>query len=135
MASYRLNVTSISAEKLKDYTYHSGERDESSLQGLVAGNPFIITDLSELELTDSEILLVCREYPTPRGNIDILIVTKDADIVIIETKLIRNPESTRSVVAQAIDYVKAFSNETIDLFWDKISKKRGHLYCYRRKNR
>jgi len=125
VATYRLNLASLSAESLKDYTYRAGERDESSLQKIIASNPFVITELPELELVDSEILLVCREYPTPRGNIDILIVTKNAQIILIETKLIRNPESTRTVVAQAIDYVKAFSNETIDIFWDKISKKKS----------
>jgi len=31
-----LNLTSLSAEPLKDYTYHTGERDESSLQKIIA---------------------------------------------------------------------------------------------------
>jgi len=125
MASYRLNLnSSTSAVKLGDYEYRTEGRDESSLQKVISSNPDFITSLPELQLTDSEILLVFREYPTTRGNIDILIITENAEIIIVETKLIRNPESTRTVVAQAIDYVKAFSNETIDNFLDKISKKK-----------
>lgn len=125
MASYRLNLSSSSsAVKLEDYKYRTEGRDESSLQKVISSNPDFITSLPELQLTESEILLIFREYPTTRGNIDILIITENAEIIIVETKLIRNPESTRTVVAQAIDYVKAFSNETIDSFLEKISKKR-----------
>lgn len=123
MATYRLNLNSLTSEVLKDHTYRSGENDESLLQEIIASNPTVITDLNELDLKNTRVLLSCREYPTPRGNIDILIVTENADIVIVETKLIKNPESTRTVVAQAIDYVKGFSEETADLFWDKLSRK------------
>ena len=125
MPSYRLNLSSsTSAVKLEDYKYGTEGRDESSLQKVISSNPDFITSLPELQLTESEILLIFREYPTARGNIDILIITENAEIIIVETKLIKNSESTRTVVAQAIDYVKAFSSETLESFLEKISKKK-----------
>jgi hypothetical protein len=38
----------------------------------------------------------------------------------VETKLLRNPESTRQVVAQVIDYIKAFSDESLEELIGKI---------------
>ncbi|MFC1667650.1 endonuclease NucS domain-containing protein [Candidatus Omnitrophota bacterium] len=121
MASYRLSSTS--AVKLEDYEYGIKGRNETSLQKILADNPNTIINLPELGLADSEICLVYREYPTPSGPIDILVITENAEIIIVETKLIKNPESNRTVVAQAIDYVKAFSNETVDSLLGNISRK------------
>jgi len=121
MASYHLKGDS--ATKLEDYEYYIKGRNEASLQKSIANNPEIIINLPELELTDSEICLVCREYSTSRGPIDLLIITDRGEVVIVETKLIKNSESTRTVVAQAIDYVKAFSAETVDGLLDNISRK------------
>jgi len=121
MASYILKNNE--AKKLEDYEYNIKGRTEAALQNVIAKNAEIITDLTELGLIDSDICLVCREYSTSRGAIDILIITEYAEIVIIETKLLKNPESTRTVVAQSIDYVKAFSLETVDEFLKKISGK------------
>ncbi len=56
-----------------------------------------------------EIAVKFREYSTSRGPIDVLYLTKNANIVLLETKLIRNPESIRTVVAQIVDYIKALN--------------------------
>src|SRR6266853_4456842 len=50
-----------------------------------------------------------REIPIPvadgaEGYIDNLLVTDDAHLVIVETKLWRNPEALREVIAQALQY-------------------------------
>ena len=55
-----------------------------------------------------------REIPVPiadgqTGFIDNLLVTDDAHLVIVETKLWRNPEALRSVIAQALQYSMALS--------------------------
>jgi len=121
MASYHLGPGG--SKRLEDYVYGVEGRDECALQMLLEDNPEIITSLPELELAASASCFVCREYPTSRGLIDLLIITEKAEIVIVETKLIKNPESSRTVVAQAIDYIKALSNETVDRLVDNISKR------------
>lgn len=124
MASYKINLTQLSSgSKLGDFKYKDTKGDEFFLQKILADNPAIIMDLPELELADVELLLVVREYSTTRGNIDLLLVTEDAEIIIVETKLLKNPESTRTVVAQAIDYVKAFSQESLEELMSKVSKR------------
>ena len=46
---------------------------------------------------------------TPVGLLDILMVTPNGKLVIIETKLWRNPEARRKVIAQILDYAKELS--------------------------
>ena len=41
------------------------------------------------------------------GFIDNLFITPRGDIVLVETKLWRNPQARREVIAQALDYVAA----------------------------
>jgi hypothetical protein len=68
-----------------------------------------------------------REYSTNYGNIDVLFITKDADIIIIETKLIRNPEAIRSVVAQLVGYIKSMSMEGVDKLLESIKNNKIKL--------
>jgi hypothetical protein len=68
-----------------------------------------------------------REYSTNYGNIDVLFITKDADIIIIETKLIRNPEAIRSVVAQLVGYIKSMSMEGVDKLLESVNNNKLKL--------
>jgi len=87
---------------------------EADLQELLYESPEIIFGITELELEGEEIAVKFREYPTSRGPIDVLYITKNANIVLLETKLIKNPESIRVVVAQIVDYIKALSIDGCD---------------------
>ena len=51
-----------------------------------------------------EFVSVCMELPTKHGQIDNFLMTPAGDMAIVETKLWRNPEARREVVAQALDY-------------------------------
>ena len=82
---------------------------ETELQELLYDFPEIILGIPELELEGEEIAVKFREYSTSRGPIDVLYLTKNANIVLLETKLIRNHESIRTVVAQIVDYIKALN--------------------------
>ncbi len=55
-----------------------------------------------------------REVPTIAGSIDNLFISRAGYLVTVETKLWRNPEAKREVVAQLIDYVTALSQLTYD---------------------
>src|ERR1035438_5903683 len=61
------------------------------------------------------------EIPVPFGDgteglIDNLLVTDDAHLVIVETKLWRNPEAVRKVIAQALQYGMGVSQLSPDDF-------------------
>lgn len=55
-----------------------------------------------------------REVPTSAGSIDNLFISHAGYLVLAETKLWRNPEAKREVVAQLIDYATALSRLTYD---------------------
>ena len=48
---------------------------------------------------DLKIISLGREINTGVGKIDILLLTSDAELIIVETKLWRNPEKSRTVLA------------------------------------
>jgi hypothetical protein len=81
----------------------SGAFDEAWLQRLVDRHPECLP-ISEIEPGFTRPVSVCMELPTRHGPIDNFLVTPDGDLVIVETKLWRNPEARRKVIAQALDY-------------------------------
>lgn len=80
-----------------------GTFDEGWLQVLIHNHPACLP-IQELEPSLGPFTAICREMPTPRGLVDNLLMTGTGDICITETKLFRNPEARRKVVAQALDY-------------------------------
>lgn len=123
MSKYILKKGDKHVTSLSDYEFASEGSHDLSPQKILFDNPEMLLDLKELEMFGAEIFLAIREYNTSRGPIDLLLITEKAEIVLVETKLLRNPESTRQVVAQVIDYVKAFSEETLEEIIRKIKSK------------
>lgn len=109
MSVFKINTQKLESRELDLHRYKNEGYSKVSPQNLIARFPSLILSLPELEITDLDAIMVAREVNTSRGPIDVLIITKNLDIVLIETKLYRNPESHRTVVAQAIDYAKALS--------------------------
>ena len=105
-------------EEVNSYSFDK----ETELQELLYENAEIIFSVPELEINDKEVAIKFREYMTSRGPIDILFITKNADIILVETKLIKNQESTRTVVAQIIDYIKALTTENFENILEKNCK-------------
>jgi hypothetical protein len=64
---------------------------------------------------------VCMEIETGAGPADILFVTPTGQLVLVETKLWRNPEARRAVVGQLLDYAKQLTSWTYDILDDKAS--------------
>ena len=77
-----------------------------------------------MELTNTDAVTSFPKYRTARGSIDLLLISSDAEIIIVETRLLRNSESTRQVLEQTIDCIKAFSEESVD---DLIRKVKSRL--------
>jgi len=82
--------------------------NEDWLQKVIHDNPqtYPIENPLNKEL---KIISLGREINSGAGYIDILFLTSDAELIIAETKLWRNPEKSRTVLAQVIDYAKEIS--------------------------
>jgi hypothetical protein len=77
---------------------------ESWLQQLVGKNPNIIPASAIDDRVETPLFSIGREIATPVGPIDNLLISRNGYVVVVETKLWRNPEARRAVVAQTLDY-------------------------------
>lgn len=78
---------------------------EKWLQDALFVNPQCLP-VREIDPHIGELIPICTEIETGAGPADIIYVTPTGQIVIVETKLWRNPEARRAVVAQVLDYAK-----------------------------
>lgn len=85
------------------------EFDEDWLQKVIFENPQTYPIKNALAV-DQKIISLGREIFCGTGFIDLLLLTSDAELIIVETKLWKNPEKTRTVLAQVIDYAKELVN-------------------------
>jgi hypothetical protein len=84
----------------------AGQYDEAWLQQLIFDHPALLP-VVDIEPGFGELVAVAREVPCGHGYIDNLYITRAGEIVLVETKLWRNVQARREVVAQALDYVAA----------------------------
>ncbi|NOT36593.1 MAG: DUF4268 domain-containing protein [Saprospiraceae bacterium] len=110
--------------------------DELTIQDLVYQIPESLP-ISDIDESYNPVIPVCKELNTPAGAIDIFMITPNGDLVIIETKLWRNPEARRKVVAQILDYAKELANWTYEDLQREVNKrlktKGNTLYEYSKK--
>jgi len=97
-----------SGETLQPIEHRERAYDESWLQELLRRHPDILP-VAEVEPIFYPLVPIGREVPTETGAIDNLFISHRGYLVLVETKLWRNPEAKREVVAQAIDYARAVS--------------------------
>lgn len=87
--------------------------------------------IAELDPGMGPLVPVCTELETGAGPADILFVTPAGQLVLVETKLWRNPEARREVVGQLLDYAKQLTTWSYDVLDQKASMAakapRGHL--------
>lgn len=82
--------------------------NEAWLQELIQAHPALLpVEAIEPGLAGPQ--PVCMELPVPSGFIDNLMITPSGGLVVVETKLWRNPEARRAVVGQVLDYAKDLS--------------------------
>jgi hypothetical protein len=114
---------------IEDGTVHRLDRvelnergyNEDHLQKLLFDHPALLP-AADIEPVFRELLSVCREMPTPAGPLDLLYVTPQGDLCLVETKLWRNPEARRKVVAQIIDYAKEIAAWTYEDLIEAIGR-------------
>ena len=89
--------------------------DEKWLQDLIQAYPEVLPT-TELEPGFGRLIPVATEVACGHGYIDNLFVTAQGGIAIVETKLWRNIEARRLVVAQSLDYAAALSRMGYETF-------------------
>lgn len=88
--------------------FNQREIGEGLLHKLIENSPDILP-ISEIEPAFSPSVTVGYEVPTHSGPIDVLLLSLQGYLTIVETKLWRNPEARRQVVGQLVDYAKDVS--------------------------
>ena len=96
--------------------------DESFFQKLLLENPSILP-VDEIESIYAPLIPLGREIPTAAGPVDVLYISPDGYLTLVETKLWRRPEARRQVVAQIIDYATAMSRWSYEQLREAVNKK------------
>lgn len=84
----------------------AGFKDEAWLQALIFTAPELLP-IARIEPGIGAPIPAAREVACGHGSIDNLYLTPAGEIILVETKLWRNLQARREVVAQALDYVSA----------------------------
>ena len=112
------------ATKLQRIPLMEKSFNEKWLQTILEQNPEIIPS-TEVGSEFAPLLCIGTEVPVgsggTKGYIDNLYITPSGHLVVVETKLFRNQESKRAVVAQIIDYAKELQKWTCEQL-DKIAE-------------
>jgi len=95
--------------------------DENWLQNLLIKNPSLIP-VKEIDSNFNDLIPLGREVSVTVGSIDNLYITQSGEICLVETKLWRNPEAHRTVIAQILDYAKDIYKMTFDEFKECVEK-------------
>jgi len=92
---------------------------EAWLQRLLFAHPECLP-LREIDPSLGLLVPVCIELDTGAGYADILYLTMLGKIVLVETKLYRNPEARREVIAQILDYARAITSWQFEILDRKV---------------
>ncbi|MEZ5535984.1 MAG: DUF4268 domain-containing protein [Thiolinea sp.] len=105
-------------------TNQEGNFNESFIQNLVFDHPSSLP-IDQIDRSFTPIIPVCQELRTPAGPLDVLYITPEGRLVILEAKLWRNPEARRKVVAQILDYAKELRRWDYEDLQREVSRKTG----------
>lgn len=102
----------------------AGNYNEEWLQELIFAHPQLVP-IAQIEPAFGIPIPVAREVPCGHGFIDNLYLTPNGEIILVETKLWRNVQARREVVAQALDYVSALMGMGYEAFEAAVNKGAG----------
>lgn len=109
------------------------EFQEMWLQEVLDANPSLLPTMSVDERVQEPLVSLGREIPTQAGPIDNLFISRSGHLVVVETKLWRNQESRRKVVAQILDYaahLRRWSYSDLEKVWQRTSGNTTSLWEY-----
>ena len=110
--------------KLERIKLGSGTHSESWLQALIFDYPELLP-VAQIEPAFGTPIPVAREVACSHGSIDNLYLTPDGEIILVETKLWRNAQARREVVAQTLDYVSALMSMGYEAFEAAVCRAPG----------
>jgi hypothetical protein len=108
-----LVVSDGSCTRLSRIPFADHGYDESWLQEQLRQHPDLIP-ASRIEPVFAPLICIGTEVETASGYLDNLYISPQGYLTVVETKLWRNPEARRQVVAQIIDYAKDVSRWDFD---------------------
>lgn len=82
--------------------------DEDGLQSLLAAHPSVLPVPDGMH-KHAPLIPLGREVSSSAGPIDLLYISPNGHLTVVETKLWKNPEARRRVVAQILDYAAALA--------------------------
>ena len=101
------------ATPLRQVPFDERTFDELALQDLLFAHPALIP-VGDVEPLFAGLRPLARELPVGGGFLDLIFMNGEGYLTLVETKLWRNPEARRTVVAQIIDYASHLSTWTYD---------------------
>jgi hypothetical protein len=109
------------ATKLQRIAHNEHGFDESWFQEKLFQHPDLLA-AAEIEPAFNGLKAIAMELPIGANSADLLLVNSDGCIAIVETKLFRNPEAKREVIAQIIEYASELSGWTYEQFAEAIKR-------------
>ena len=116
-----LLIQATKVQPLAPINSDDNERNEAWFQKLLFENPSLLR-ANEIDGTVKQLVPIARELETDNGIIDLLFIDSNGFIVVVETKLYRNPESRRKVVGQIIEYAANLSTWSYEDFCGAVRK-------------
>ncbi len=104
----------------------SSAYNEDWLQDLLFKHPESLP-LLEIDPAFSNPIPVVRELNTAAGPLDVLYITPQGKLIVLEAKLWRNPEARRQVIGQILDYAKELSAWTLEDLEREVSRLRRKI--------
>jgi len=121
-----LNEEGIIQDRPKPISPKKKVFDEDFLQKLIFNEPELLPT-EDLDSDYSKLIPLNREVIVSSGSIDVIYLTPEGRICIVETKLWRNPEAHRTVIAQIIAYAKALATMSFDEFCQAVTKEKTSM--------
>lgn len=118
------NETIVFLERIQFNNTSPYQYNEEWLQAFLFQN-YSSIPFSKIDTAYGRIVPVCRELNTTAGQIDVLYVTPEGKLVVLEAKLWRNPEARRKVVAQILDYAKELNKWGYEDLQREVSRTTG----------
>ncbi len=100
----------------------NNEFSELEIQNMIFAHPECLP-ISDIDESFNPVIPVCTELQTGAGPLDIFMISPNGDLVIIETKLWKNPQARREVIAQILDYAKEVAAWTYEDLQREVNKK------------
>ena len=100
-----------------------GAPSEKSFQKALFANPEALP-ISDIDGSFGSLIPLCMELSTDSGRIDILYASSTGRLVLVETKLWRNPQARREVVAQILDYAAQLTHWSFEDLDARVSLSR-----------